>query len=432
MFTMVSYGKKKRGKSAVRNTPAAAAHVSGTNTKGLPGTTTSRTITDSPAPSPVPRPSVGQSPVTTWAQATKASMDTTLVTIATFAAFHQQVFPIIEKITREDKHKKSDFIKRWRAATTQQANLVTGTAYFWVISKAFGLENTDLYGYVNFLKTCPDLEKHLCIVPSPSGSHSGFCYKVLSPDMTGIKGSAGTETLKETKESVDATDDVEVLTIDDTTLATGKVANHDTETIITEPSTTTFRTCYNNDADFQEMLQMFWPSIQQYVMENANHQHAKQWLTWMTQGLSIDSDLVFVKRLLGCDSFDQLFLFFRDSLAINSTFELQWDHKINYRPSVGPKAFMVTPAWNNKEKQSFNSPESFHNTFQIIWKTLISRFYTQKSSTLSIIGFELLPRLTRTNMSNGINGCGKVLSPPIPSLMYKGSWQLTAFRITWM
>lgn len=39
--------------------------------------------------------------------------------------------------------------------------------------------------------------------------------------MTGIKGSAGTETLKETKESVDATDDVEVLTIDDTTLATG-------------------------------------------------------------------------------------------------------------------------------------------------------------------------------------------------------------------
>jgi hypothetical protein len=46
-------------------------------------------------------------------------MDTTLVTIATFAAFHQQVFPIIEKITREDKHKKSDFIKRWRAATTQ-------------------------------------------------------------------------------------------------------------------------------------------------------------------------------------------------------------------------------------------------------------------------------------------------------------------------
>lgn len=375
-FTMVSYGKKKRGERAVRasSTPT---HSTGT---GGPSKT-QRTMTNSPVLSRAPRSSTSRSPVTTRAKATTASTETALVTLSTFAAFHQLVFPIIDRIAQGGKYQHYDFVKRWKGATAQKTNQVTSTAYFRVISKAFGLQSNDLQGYKKFLQTCPDLDQFLHIFPSPSGSSTGFCYKIIAQntkpvvDITEEKTTIMEENGKEkhdvielgislneaNEESLTPDDEAEVQTIDDTTLATEKEAENETKTITTEPNNRPFLTCYNNDTDFQTMLQAFWPSIQQYIEENPMHHHAQQWVTWLAQGLDLNSDLASVKRFFGCDSFDQLFLFFRDSPAINNCFELQWDHKINYRPHSENKAFMVTPVRTNQEHGIFHSPTSFHN-----------------------------------------------------------------------
>jgi hypothetical protein len=80
------------------------------------------------------------------------------------------------------------------------------------------------------------------------------------------------------------------------------------------------------------MLAMFWPSIQRFIDENRDHEHARQWSTWMEQGLTKTSDLGFVKQILHTDTLDQLFVFFRDSPALVDTFDIVWDHKINYCP----------------------------------------------------------------------------------------------------
>jgi hypothetical protein len=162
-FTMVSYSKKKRGAACATTRTRTSNDATSTNllgTKGLPAATPRRM--DSPAPT-VTKPAISRSPINTRAQAKTTSTDTALVTLATFAAFHQQVYPIIDKIANDEKYKHYDFVERWKEATTQQINPVTSTAYFRVVLKAFSLSNTDLHGYVNLLKTCPNLEKYLCI-----------------------------------------------------------------------------------------------------------------------------------------------------------------------------------------------------------------------------------------------------------------------------
>jgi len=113
----------------------------------------------------------------------------------------------------------------------------------------------------------------------------------------------------------------------------------------------------------------------------------------MTKGLNLNSDLAYIKKLFGCDSLDQLFLFFRDSPAINNDFELEWDHKTNYRHSIGPKAFALTPARNHKDNANiFNSPGSFHNTVSINPEDINIRIMHSKI-------FDLITQWIRTTSS---------------------------------
>jgi hypothetical protein len=96
-FTMVSYGKKKKCSKAGARTLLTAI----TDTKGLTigATNIVARKLDSPIPTATKTTAVTiRSPVATRAQATTTSTNTALVTLATFAAFHQQVYPIIEKI----------------------------------------------------------------------------------------------------------------------------------------------------------------------------------------------------------------------------------------------------------------------------------------------------------------------------------------------
>jgi hypothetical protein len=101
------------------------------------------------------------------------------------------------------------------------------------------------------------------------------------------------------------------------------------------------------------------------MMNNPDHEHTKQWEMRITQGLSQYSTMTFVKTLLGTETLDQLFFFFRDSPAINEHFDLQWDHKINYRPKHN-KAFPVMPTAlhtnPHRAHMVLQLKETIHNT----------------------------------------------------------------------
>jgi hypothetical protein len=48
-------------------------------------------------------------------------------------------------------------------------------------------------------------------------------------------------------------------------------------------------------------------------------------------GLSVNTELQQLKMIFQVNTMDQLFIILRDSPAINTNFDLHWDHKICYR-----------------------------------------------------------------------------------------------------
>lgn len=115
-------------------------------------------------------------------------------------------------------------------------------------------------------------------------------------------------------------------------------------------ATPAYHTCYSNNADFRKMLTTFWPCIEKFMHEHPTHEHTKQWQTWINQGLHQHSDLAFVKNILQMDTLDQLFLFFRDSPAIQMGFNIYWDHKINYQSKTVVTVAEITPITTNVNK----------------------------------------------------------------------------------
>ena len=67
----------------------------------------------------------------------------------------------VNLIVGTGRYKENEFVKKWTAATVQSSNKATATTYFRTISKTFGMGSNDLSGYVHFLKTCPEIERHL-------------------------------------------------------------------------------------------------------------------------------------------------------------------------------------------------------------------------------------------------------------------------------
>jgi len=133
-----------------------------------------------------------------------------------------------------------------------------------------------------------------------------------------------TSEVDQAKANQQETATMEVVVIDDpdktsvpnilgnTTIA---MISHQTEDEVASENTKTiqpFTSCYSNDSDFSIMLTTFWPSIQLYVKNNPEHEHSKQWPQWMSQGLNQYSKYAFFKSILGTETLDQLYRFFRD------------------------------------------------------------------------------------------------------------------------
>jgi hypothetical protein len=253
------------------------------------------------------------------------------LSMATFSRFHEQVYRLIMDLAQRNTRSDAPFYQKWKAITTLDSNKVTATSSFRVVAKALQISHTNLGAYVTFLKSCPTISKYMEIIPSPSGSTT-FLYRFL--DVTPTNNTSNE--LSVATPVRDPTDKMDILDTD--TITT--VRSHE----VVQPSqkrSDEFMTCYSNDSDFTAMLGVFWPCIQAFLTENPEHEHAKQWQAWIDQGLNQFSQLTFIKTLLGTETLDQLFLFFRDSPALKDEFDLVWDHKINYRHKN--KAAPITP-----------------------------------------------------------------------------------------
>ncbi len=93
-----------------------------------------------------------------------------------------------------------------------------------------------------------------------------------------------------------------------------------------------YEVCYGNHTDINNMLTAFWPYILKYMNENPEHDHTKQWTTWIKNGMNEQAMLNEIKQLMGVNTntFDQLYLILQDSPALQPYSDLQWDHKIHY------------------------------------------------------------------------------------------------------
>jgi hypothetical protein len=133
-----------------------------------------------------------------------------------------------------------------------------------------------------------------------------------------------------------------------------------------------YATCYNNTMDFTLMMYEFRPAIQDYIHDYPHHEHSKQWCLWVEAGLNPETDLAKVKQITGLHTLDQIYLFLRDSPALQPFFDIVWDHKINYCQ----KNIMETPTRDNTYRQSRDDvhyvnfdhlPESFQPFHKLVF-----------------------------------------------------------------
>jgi len=383
-FTIVSYHKKKPGTAPVAHARATAATLTtGTGKGKINGSTGG----GSGKPHTL-------SPVRTRSSSNKNGV---LVTISTFGAFHYRIYPLIQGIVSRYKALDNPFIRQWQKITTQNSFKVTESSSLRTVSKALGINDMDLNGYRNFIESCPTIEEYVTITDATVSN--GFIYYIhpqhnkygevvkqqgtlgrhTSPTMlsdntnqlmtTTVNHTTPSLTSETQQDAIDTEpDDIDNEPDDDEIkdpVAT-TITDEATETTVTtvgttltvpktsddfvsglgQPSEYNLATCYNTTVDFTEMMHVFWPTIQAFLQHNPLHEHSKQWNMWIAAGYTPNTDIAQAKRIMGLPTLDRIYLFLRDSPALQDVFHITWDHKIQYRQ----KDILETPTRNNMHK----------------------------------------------------------------------------------
>jgi hypothetical protein len=222
------------------------------------------------------------------------------VTLATFSVFQNQIYPIIEQIVTKPELTNHPFVTKWLAMTTSGTIKVQATSTFRVISKALGINSSDLHAYRRYLETCPTIHDHVTFMDSTNNSTGFMCHihkkhEDVASDIT----TANSTELKNPEQA-------------------GGIENSEAPTTPTTPTQDNpYEACYGTPTEFHNMLQTFWPTIQNFIVCNSSHDHAKQWKAWIANGLTDKTDISTFKQLVGVDTLDKLYIFFRDSPAVN-------------------------------------------------------------------------------------------------------------------
>ncbi len=269
-----------------------------------------------------------------------------VVTMATFASFQGKIFPIVQHIVAQALDADDPFHMKWMKIQAGP-NPINANSSFRNLSKVLNI--TDLQAYCQFLSSCPHIQDYVTLYIDPENK-TGFYFNIKEmdnkekPTLTDSHAHNTQGFITNTEPMIEAVNDKPMdtmtQTIDGDTITTLS-GNPDAN----DASATPFEVCYGNDKNFSILLAALWPSIIKFIQENLAHDHTKQWQVWMDQGLSEKSSLAHFKSLLATDTFEQIFLFLRDSPAVNYHFELIWNHKIHYRvwPTVVSSDVLTAP-----------------------------------------------------------------------------------------
>jgi hypothetical protein len=298
-FTLVSYGKKTRASAVQENTKQSSVEI--------------------------------------------AEKDMQTVSAWRFKEFQQQLFPVIQDLIAECSNQDHPFVQRWIHATSGSSK-ITRDSTFRAVADALNLK--DIHDYRCFLLTAPNVDRYITFGKntrsttvqyiirqrSRSKSPTALSTQQLIDSVQHLVDSSSVTTTLDTQSKTDdnttsphidgSKDDPQRLTVNDPEDVDGDSlasVNH------------SYKVCYGNKDDFADMMTTFWPLIQHFMEREPEHDHTKQWGRWMQQGLTSETELSNVKTIMGIETFDQLFLFLRDSPALHPFYDISWDHKIIYQ-----------------------------------------------------------------------------------------------------
>jgi hypothetical protein len=249
------------------------------------------------------------------------------VTKAKYGAFHQAIFPVVEKIIHEQKTLDTHFARQWKALRT--SNKIGPNTSYRNLQKVLRFDS--LKDFRVMLESLPGMKNHV-MFREDRLNPEGFYYAICEENQEKSEDQQHDKLQDLPQDNPVSVTDPTLVTpvLDKTTFNPNpKDFEPDEDTIASAPHAK--KICYGGDNDIKEMLSILWPYIQDYIGKHGDTSHAKQWISWIDNGLSIKSPLTQVKAIMGIETVAQLYLILRYSPAINPHYDITWDHKIEYQ-----------------------------------------------------------------------------------------------------
>jgi hypothetical protein len=239
-----------------------------------------------------------------------------MVSTWNFKALQSTIVPVIEHLIDNETVSNHQFTQRWTNAR------ITTNSTFQTVATHLAIK--DILEYRHFLMTAPDITHVIFGHPNDTGTGFQYYIKPIPPSKENT--SAESTTLITKTEIVDNAKEI------DLTMNQPSTTDHQelTDASITTNGTT-HKICYGTNEDFQDMFSLFWPFFMRFVSNCSDHDYTKQLQKWIDNGLKDATDLNMFKKIVGVNNLDQLYVVLRDSPALNTHFDIQWDHKIMYR-----------------------------------------------------------------------------------------------------
>ncbi len=98
-----------------------------------------------------------------------------------FKEFQQQIFPVIQSITKKPAVKEHPFTQRWVKALKNPHN-ITYSSTLRMVSKAFNFNLDDVNDYQKLLQTAPVIDKYVLFEDNKK-TGNGFLFELLTPPL---------------------------------------------------------------------------------------------------------------------------------------------------------------------------------------------------------------------------------------------------------